>query len=154
MSIHDDLSKVLSQQTWDKELILWLGPESKLLSSLTNVQVKTIDLLDMFDSVEKVGEDNEVRKHLSRSLRQHLKSIPRTTGKRIALIVRSAGLLARYRVGVQDFYDWFCNDFALAILLIEGTCIGTEWPDEVECSPDELVDYFKDSGIVQRFMQA
>lgn len=154
MPIHDDLSKILSQQTWDKELILWLGPESKLLSSLTNVQVNIIDLLDMFATVETAGEDDDVRKHLSRSLRQHLKSIPRTVGKRIVLIVRSAGLLARYRVGVQDFYDWFCNDFALAILLIEGTCHGTEWPDDVECGPDQLVDYFKDSGIVQRFMQA
>jgi hypothetical protein len=154
MPIHDDLSKVLSQQTWDKELILWLGPESKLLPSLTNVQVNTIDLLNLFAAIEIPGEDDGVRKHLSRSLRQYLKSVPRVVGKRIVLIVRSAGLLARYRVGVQDFYDWFCNDFALAILIVEGTCHGTEWPEDVECSPDQLVDYFNDSGIVQRFMQA
>jgi len=68
--------------------------------------------------------------------------------------VRSAGLLARYRVGVQDFYDWFCDDFAMAILLIEGRCSEKDWPDEVECAQDKLVEYFSDSGMIKRLIGA
>ena len=113
-----------------------------------------LDLLDLFKPASMPVEDDEVRQHLSRSLRQYLKSIPRVAAKRTVLIVRSAGLLARYRVGVQDFYDWFCDDFAMVILLVEGSCSEGEWPDEVECGPDRLVEYFKDSGMVKRLIEA
>jgi hypothetical protein len=100
------------------------------------------------------SEDDDIRQHISRSLRQYLKSIPRVAKTRDVLIVRSSGLLARYRVGVQDFYDWYCDDFAMVILLVEGSCGEGEWPDEVECGPDSLVEYFKDSGMVKRLIEA
>jgi hypothetical protein len=113
-----------------------------------------LDLLDLFEPDAISIDDDEVRRHLSQSLRTRLKSIARVSGKRTTLIVRSAGLLARYRVGVQDFYDWFCGDFAMAILLVEGTCSEGEWPDEVQCAPDRLVEYFTDSGMVKRLIGA
>lgn len=154
MQTHDELTSILNRRTWDKELILWFGPESKLAPLLADVETHTLDLLDLFSPVGMPIEDDEVRLHLSRSLRKHLKSIPRTVAKRTALIVRSAGLLARYRVGVQDFYDWFCDDFAMVILVVEGSCSEGDWPDEVQCSPDRLVEYFKDTGMVKRLIEA
>lgn len=154
MPDHDELANLLLQRTWDKELLLWFGPEAKLLPILAGVQVETLDLLDLFEPDTISLDDDEVRHHLSQSLRKRLKAIPRDSGKRAALIVRSAGLLARYRVGVQDFYDWFCGDFAMAILLVEGRSNETEWPDEVQCAPDRLVEYFTDSGMVKRLIEA
>ena len=121
---------------------------------LAEVETHFLDLLDLFSPSSMPIEDDEVRLHLSRSLRKHLKTIPRTFGKRAALIVRSAGLLARYRMGVQDFYDWFCDDFAMVILVVEGSCSEADWPDEVQCNPDGLVEYFKDAGMVKRFIEA
>lgn len=70
------------------------------------------------------------------------------------MIVRSAGLLARYRVGVQEFYDWFCDDFSMAILLVEGSSSESDWPDEVDCAPNRLVEYFTDSGMIKRQLGA
>ena len=99
-------------------------------------------------------DDDEVRLHMSRSLRQYLRSIPRAIATRTTLIVKSAGLLARYRVGVQEFYDWFCDDFAMAILLVEGSWSEGDWPDEVQCGPDKLVGYFEDTGMVKRLIEA
>lgn len=153
MQTHDELTEVVRQRRWDKELLLWFGPEVKLLPFLTGIHVEVLDLLDLFGPTGIPVDDDEVRQRLSKSLRQRLRS-PRIAGSRTALIVRSAGLLARYRIGVQDFYDWFCDDFAMAILLVEGRCSEREWPDEVECAPNRLVEYFTDSGMIKRLIEA
>jgi hypothetical protein len=55
---------------------------------------------------------------------------------------------------VQEFYDWFCDDFSMAILLIEGRCSESDWPDEVECGQDKLVEYFTESGMIKRLFGA
>jgi len=151
---HDELTKLLRQRTWDRELILWFGAESKLVPFLASVQVEIFDLLDTFDPTSLPVDDDEVRRHLSQSLRKCLQSISRGANKHTALIVRSAGLLARYRVGVQDFYNWFCDDFSMVILLVEGRCSESDWPDEVECAPDRLVEYFTQSDLIKRLIEA
>lgn len=154
MQSRAELANVIRERTWNKELILWYGPESKLLPLLNGIQVEVLDLLDLFQAADMPVEDDEVRLQVLRSLRSHLRSIPVAPSKRSALIVRSSGLLARYRVGVQDFYDLYCGDFRIAVLLIDGSCPEREWPDEVECSAGRLVGYFKDSGMVKRLVEA
>jgi hypothetical protein len=154
MQAYDELTELVRQRTWDKELILWLGPESTLQPLLASVHVETLDLLDLVEPASMSVDDDEVRRQLSQSLRQRLKSIPREASRRTALIVKSSGLLARYRVGVRDFYDWFCDDFAMAIILIEGRCSESEWPDEVICASDKLVEYFRDPGMIKRLIGA
>jgi|SRR6185312_6325360 len=152
MQAHEEMAKLVRQRTWDKELVLWFGPETTLLPFLASIHVEVLDLLDLVETGRVSVDDDELREHLSQSLRQQLRSISREGARRTALIVRSAGLLARYRVGVQDFYDWFCDDFAMAILLIEGRCSERDWPEEVECAPDRLVEYFDGSGMVKRLI--
>jgi hypothetical protein len=154
MQTRDELANLLRQRTWDRELILWFGAESKLVPFLTSLQVEVLDLLDTFDPVALPVDEDEVRGHLSQSLGECLQSIPRKASKRTALIVRSAGLLARYRVGVQHFYNWFCDDFSIVILLVEGRCNERDWPDEVECASDRLVEYFTKSDLVKRLIEA
>src|ERR1022692_506081 len=127
MQAHDELAELIRQRTWDKELLLWFGPEVKLLPFLASIHIEVLDLLDLFEAASLPVDDDEVRQQLSQSLRQRLRSIPRVAGRRTTLIVRSAGLLARYRVGVQEFYDWFCDDFSMVILLIEGRCSEADW---------------------------
>jgi|HubBroStandDraft_6_1064221.scaffolds.fasta_scaffold502359_2 hypothetical protein len=154
MQTHDELAKLIRQRTWDKELLLWFGSEVKLLPFLGSIHVEVLDLLDLFVGTSLPVDDDEVRQRLSQSLRQRLRSVPHAPGGQTALIVRSAGLLARYRVGMQEFYDWFCDDFSMAILLIEGRCNEADWPDEVECAQDKLVEYFTDSGMIKRLFGA
>lgn len=150
MQANEELAQVVQQRTWDKELLLWSGPEAKLLPALTGVQVETLDLLDLFDSGQLPIDDEAIRRHLSRTLRQRLGAVPRSPGKRTVLIVRSAGLLARYRVGVRDFYEWFCDDFSMVILFVEGRCGDTDWPEEVDCDADRLIEYFAEPGMSKR----
>ena len=146
----EELAELARQRTWDKELLLWSGPEAKLLPALTGLQVETLDLLDLFDPAQLPIDDDEIRQHLSRTLRRRLQSVDRAPGKRTVLIVRSAGLLARYRTGVRDFYEWFCDDFSMAILLVERAAVDEDWPDEVDGKSDRLIEYFTDAGMIKR----
>jgi hypothetical protein len=141
---------LVGQRTWDKELVLWVGSEAKLLPVLSGVHVDRLDLLDLFDGPPEQIDDDEVRQYLSRSLKKWLRATPRISDKRTVLIVRSAALLARYHVGVREFYDWFCDDFAMVILLVEGVCAGVEWPEEVQCDSQRILDYFSEAGMVKR----
>ncbi|MCY2987032.1 MAG: hypothetical protein NTY19_04090 [Planctomycetota bacterium] len=150
MQAIEELVQLLRQRTWDKELLLWSGPEAKLLPALTGLQAETLDLLDLFDPAQLPIDDDEIRLHLCRSLRRRLQAVDRAPGKRTVLIVRSAGLLARYRAGVREFYEWFCDDFSMVILLVEGPYADEDWPDEVDGKSDRLIDYFMDPGMIKR----
>jgi hypothetical protein len=174
MQTIDELAQLVQQRTWDKELVVWFGPESKLLPALTAVQVETLDLLDLFTTwpglsetgtgvseirphvgpVSQLTEDDDIRQYLTRSLRKWLQSLDRPGGKRTALLVRSAALLARYRVGVRDFYEWFCDDFSMVILLVERPAAEEQWPEEVECNPNRMVEYFSENDMTKRQFQA
>lgn len=150
MPATDELSQLVSQRTWDKELNLWIGPEQQLRALLEDVTLETLDLLDLIVG-DVPADDDEIRSHLARAIRQHVKSIPRGRGQRMVLIVLSAGLLARYGVGVREFYDWFCDDFSMVFLVVEGRCPEIDWPEEVECRPNQLIEYFSEaSGFIKR----
>ncbi|MFO0821030.1 MAG: hypothetical protein U1A77_24000 [Pirellulales bacterium] len=146
----DVISQLVSQRTWDKELNLWVGPERQLREQLDGLRIETLDVLDLIEE-DATGDDDEARRQLARAIRQRLKSITRERGQRVVLIVLSAGLLARYGVGVREFYDWFCDDFSMVFLVVEGHCSDTDWPEEVECHPNQLIEYFSEtSGLIKQ----
>ena len=150
MAATDELSRLVNQRTWDKELNLWVGPERELRARLEGVKLETLDLLDLIVG-DVPADDDDIRLYLARAIRQHLKSISRERGQRMVLIVLSAGLLARYGVGVREFYDWFCDDFSMVFLVIEGRCSDIQWPEEVQCHPNQMIDYFSEtSGVIKR----
>ena len=150
MSETERLSQLMSQRTWDKELNLWVGPEKELRTQLVGVRIQTLDLLDLIVG-DFPAEDDDIRLYLARAIRQHVRSISREHGQRMVLLVLSPGLLARYGVGVREFYEWFCNDFSMVFLVVEGRCPDMPWPEEVECHPNQMIDYFSEaSGLIKR----
>ncbi len=146
----DELTQLLSQRAWDKELNLWIGSEPTLRAKLNGITATTIDLLDLLDG-DVPKDDDDIRLLLRTAIRKYLQKLPREQGRRTILIVLSAALLARYGVGVREFYDWFCDDFSMAFLVIEAVCPDFAWPEDVECHPNQLVDYFSDnSSLIKR----
>jgi hypothetical protein len=146
----DELSQLMSQRTWDRELNLWVGPDRELRVLLQGVKLETLDVLDLI-AVDVPADDDDIRQYLALALRKHLKSLSRERGQRRVLIVLSASLLARYGVGVREFFDWFCDDFSMVFLVVEGRCSDMAWPEEVECHPNQLIDFFSgNSGFVKR----
>lgn len=140
-----DFKTLASQRTWDKDVAVWVGPESSLTAALpggSNVAVIALDLLDLFDEAALPDSEDDVVHFLRRGLREKLISLAPPTGERRILIVKSAGLLARYNLGLKEFFDWFCGDRGLVVLLIEATPEKVELPSEIECHPRAIVDYF------------
>lgn len=144
-----ELAKLVRQRTWDKDVVLWMGTEADLLENLKNVKIATLDLLDLFDETDLPTDDEDTRSNLARELRARLRAISTGPENRTVLIVKSVGLLARYNAGTSEFYKWFCGDFAMVVLLLDGVPEPTEWPDEVICDGNRLPNYFREPDVVK-----
>jgi hypothetical protein len=143
-----ELRALLKQRTWDKEVFLWLGSEKSLLDTLGSTNQVILDLLDLFD-VDKLPDEDDTKDVLRQGLRHRLKAIPKGPDNRTVLVVKSIGLLARYQVGLKEFYDWFVGSHTLVALLLGGLPERTSWPEEVHCDAKRLIVYFTESGMVK-----
>jgi hypothetical protein len=146
----DELASLFRQKTWDKDLVLWVGAESRLRELLGTVPAAELDLLDLFDPDCLPMDDDETRVTLQRNLRQALRGHAVGPGNRCVLLVRSVSLLARYHVGVRDFYEWFCNDFAMVVLALGRMLADPIATDEVVCMPDRPLQYFRAPDVVKQ----
>jgi len=144
-----DLKALVKQRTWDKEVLIWLGTEKSLIAALSSAKHVVLDLLDLFKP-DKLPPDEEATKDaIHDQLRARLRAIPKGPDNRTVLVVKSIGLLARYKVGLKDFYDWFVGSHTVVALLLEGTGEKTDLPDEVKCDTKRLLDYFSEPGMVK-----
>ena len=144
-----DLARLAQQKTWDKDLVLWVGSENRLREVLGAVPVLELDLLDLFDPDNLPMDDGQTRAELQRQLRKQLQNLGTGPGNRAVLLVRSVSLLARYHVGVRDFYEWFCNDFGMVVLTLNGLPAEPLGSPEVICVPERLVQYFRAPDLVK-----
>ena len=144
-----DLKALVQQRTWDKDLVLWLGSEDSLHKALSKARVEVLDLLDLFNPDHLPMDEEETRGQLLHALRQKLQAIQVGPAHRTVLVVKSIGLLARYDAGVKEFYEWFCSDFGMVVLALDGVIEGLKWPDDIICESDRLVKYFTESDRVK-----
>lgn len=144
-----ELTALVGQRTWDKDLVLWFGSEAGLRAVLGPVPIESLDLLDFFDQGALPDGDLEIRERIVAGLRERLRAIRPGPDRRVVLVVKSIGLIARYRTGLRELYDWFLGDFALAVLLLEGTVEETRWPEEIRCDPARLLEAFVQGGSVK-----
>lgn len=149
MKTAKELAALVRQRTWDKDVVLWVGSKSALMETLGTTHVELLDLLDLFDEDRLPMDEEETRAQLLQSLREKLKSFQVGPNRRTVLVVKSIGLLVRYDAGSRDFYDWFCGDFGMVVLVLEGRMDESPWPDDVLCEPDRLINYFLDPGLVK-----
>jgi hypothetical protein len=147
-----ELEDLLRQKTWDKEIILWLDSETQLKTLLSNHKFRELDLLDLFNLNSLPTDDDDTRTRLVQALRALLQDFNATGRSRIILVVRSCGLLARYDVGLKEFYDWFCGDFSLVIIPLARPSDDTAWPESMAFEKDRLNNYFSTTGMCSRII--
>ena len=143
------LHALIGSHTWDKEVVMWLGTEKALHQALGPAKTVTLDLLDLFDLGNLPADDESTKDQLRDRLRDKLRAIERCPDNRVILIVKSIGLLARYHVGLNAFYDWFIGDFTMVVLLLDGGTEKADWPEEVRCESNRLLSYFSEPGMVK-----
>lgn len=146
-----DLTALVRQRTWDKDVVLWVGSMATLLAAIGKTQhvILDLDLLDLFDEERLPIDDEETRAQLTQGLRNKLKSFQTGPRARTVLVVRSIGLLTRYHAGVREFYEWFCGDFAMVVLALEPVSESTAWLEDVNCDENRLLKYFTEPGLVE-----
>jgi hypothetical protein len=149
-----DLRTLLKQRTWDKDVLLWLGSEKSLLDALGPTNHVILDLLDLFVLDNLPVDDDETRHYLSERIRGRLKSIAKGPENRTVLVVKSIGLLARYKVGLKEFYDWFIGSYTVVALVLEDPPRQTNWPEEVRFDGKRLFEYFAEAGMVKEIYSA
>ena len=147
-----ELKDLLGRRTWDKEVVLWLGSEPTLKELLAQWNATELDLLDLFDPNDLPSDDDVTRKVLTRAIRSRLQDLRASAGSRIILVVRSCGLLARYGLGLKDFYDWFCGDFGMVVLPLACPADNTRWPESILFEKDRLFKYFSETGMCSRIV--
>lgn len=144
-----DLNALVRQRAWDKEVILWLGAEKPLVSALGSTKGVILDLLDLFKLDNLPIDDDATGEMLRDQLRHTLRATPKGPDNRTILIVKSIGLLARYNIGLKEFYDWFVGSHTIVILVLEDMPEKSDWPDEVRCASKCLTGYFTEPGMVK-----
>jgi len=150
-----EFQTLLKQRTWDKDVLLWLGSEKSLLGAIGSTNHIILDLLDLFDLDNLPVDDDETTGVLCTRLRERLKEIPKGPENRIVLIVKSIGLLARYSIGLKEFYDWFVGSYTIIVLLLEGLPEKANgWPEDVRCDAKRLFGYFAEPGMVKDVYEA
>lgn len=143
------LQALLKQRTWDKEVFLWLGSEKSLLDALGSTNRVILDLLDVFDLDNLPVDEDDTKDVLRQGLRLRLKAIPKGPDNRTILVVKSIGLLARYQIGLKEFYDWFVGSHTVVALFLGILPEKASWPEEVHCDAKRLIDYFAEPGMVK-----
>jgi hypothetical protein len=151
MNAIEQVKALVPQGSWDKEIILWVGPEIDLLGAINGAQIEALDLLDLFNPSRLPIDDDDTRDVLTRTLRAKLQSIPRGP-EQLVLVVKSVGLLARYSVGLKELYDWFIGSFTMVILVLESTSTGIDWPEDVQCETGRIQHYFTTLGSVKQIL--
>lgn len=150
-----DFTRLASQRTWDKDVVVWVGPESSLLAALpAGLDRQVVDLLDLLDEKALPDAEADAALLLRRALRQRLTEMAPSGGHRRIVVVKSAGLLVRYDLGLREFFDWFCSDHGLAVVLIEATPTKFGLPPGIECRPRTLVDYFHRPDLAKHLVVA
>lgn len=142
-----ELKNLLRQKTWDKDVVLWLGSDAAMKDALSLCNTQELDILDLFDPDNLPANDEDACARLTTSLRQHLQGLQPTARSKIVLVVRSGGLLARYNLGLKSFYDWFCCDFGMVIIVLARAAEKMTWPSAVVFDVDRLYDYFTGIGM-------
>ena len=147
-----DLEALLRQKTWDKEVVLWLGSESRLKDLLSNHNIHELEILDLFDPNNLPSDDDETRMLLTQALRSRLQNLNATARNSIVLVIRSSALLARYGVGLKEFYNWFCGDFGMVIMPLNHPKDDLALPENVLFEKDRLLNYFSEPGMCSRIV--
>jgi hypothetical protein len=139
-----DLRRLIAQKTWDKDVVLWVGPLHPLRDLLASVgqpvTPSEIDLLDLLPEQSIPDSDEDIGLAIKARLRSELQGLRSSGTLRRVLIVKSAALLTRYSVGLKEFFDWFVGDHAMVVLVLDGVPAAPKFlPSDIELRPDWLL---------------
>jgi len=128
-----DLRELSGRPAWSKHVVLWVGRRPKLETLLDGKPVQWLDMLDLFDEDETLPvDDDERRDEIERRLAERLMALRPTGGGRSILCVSNAAVLARWKVSLQPFFEFFGGSRTMAILTLDGAMSAGRWQPQLE----------------------
>jgi hypothetical protein len=129
----DDLRELCGRSAWGKHIVLWVGRRAKLEALLDGKPVVWLDLLDLFDEDEPLpAEDEDRRGEIEGRLADRLPALRPSGNGRCILCVSNAAILARWKVNLEAFFDFFGGSRTMVVLTLDGTFPAGRWQTHLE----------------------
>jgi hypothetical protein len=158
MKSASSFSRLASQRNWDKDIAVWVGSTEAVRKHLpvgaSAPAVEELDLLDLFDEKSLPDSDEDAARFLRDALRRRLSLLRPVDGKRCVLMVKSVALLVHFNLGLKEFFDWFCSDRCMVVLMLDGVPEKLHLPAEFEFQPRSIVDYLGQPDLAKNVFAA
>lgn len=128
-----------------KHVYVWNGDEDVLLEIVGKGLACEFDLAadiqvdESYDQSE-TGFSRRIERSLEKKLFELYSEINDQEKQQI-LIVSSSSILARYKMGLTVFYDYYLGDRTMVVFVVPKPQVLASFPDYVRYDPDETLKY-------------
>lgn len=136
-----------------KRLFIFTGTDEELKNHLNNKDIiqisKYLDLNQLSINEDiKLASDDSIKKALRRTLKTTLEQYYRELKGQQILIVTSPEILARYRLELTPFYEYYVSDRTMVIIVSPRIKISTRTQrlknfDYLEIDENSCINYLK-----------
>lgn len=128
-----------------KHVYVWNGDEDVLLEIVGKELACEFDLAADIQ-VDESYDQNETgfSRRIERSLEKKLFELYSEVNdreKQQILVVSSSSILARYKMGLTVFYDYYLGDRTMVVFVVPKPEVLAIFPDYVRYAPDETLKY-------------
>ncbi len=129
-----------------KHIYVWNDEKNSLLQLTKAGLTKQFDLALEIEVDENRENERIVRREIEKALENKLSQLyseVQNEGEQQILVVLSANLLARYRIGLTVFYSYYIGDRTMVVLVVPKPedLNSLSFPEYVEYDPNETLKY-------------
>jgi hypothetical protein len=131
-----------------KHVYVWNGDKDSLLRIIGENRTEEIDLCKDIEIGAATNEVNEsaIRRQIEKTLESKLFELysgVQKRGKQQILIVLSSSILARYRIGLTVFYNYYLGDHTMVVFVVPVPKVLNDLnlPEYIRYYPDETLKY-------------
>lgn len=124
-----------------RKLFIWVGKKETLICFLPPEIIKEIDLFKLISSegASEYGAEKTIRSVLL----QVAKNVSPLAKSKQILVLTNAYILARYKIPLTPFYDYYLGDQTIVVLQIPKFSFLNELPSYINYDSSLVINYFK-----------
>lgn len=128
-----------------RKLYVWCGEKTSLMDNIPEKLVEMIDLQN-FNVDINIEDDLAIQKIIKKALKDTLTILHNNLRGQQILLVGNSFLLARYRVPLTPFYDYYLTDSTIAVLILpKPISLKKDLPPYIKFSPTKQLEYFSET---------
>ncbi len=127
-----------------KHVYVWNGDETSLVGIIGK---ELMEKLDLANDVQVNGSSGDTETYLSRLIEKEIEkklfdfySKISNLKKQQILVISSASILSRYKIGLTSFYDYYVGDRTMVVFVVPKPQVLV-LPDYVRYNPDATLKY-------------